>query len=234
MGFSRRNAEAICKIGKSTKGGLNKSSRYIGEKGIGFKSVFKIADVVWIQSGHYSFKFDRHTTCGMIAPIWAPFPYESKAGYTSMCLQLADHCDTMELLIDLAYLDSRLLIFLRRLREINITADETVGKLRREDRTTSDGEELITLQEHHSGSRTYKIIHHLATDLPFDPKRPDCNQSEIILAFPFGDSNERQMESQNVYAFLPIRDYGFKVSTWMLTYEVSTNLSSFCFKQIFC
>jgi hypothetical protein len=233
VGFSRRNAEAICKIGNSTKAGLDKSSRYIGEKGIGFKSVFKIADVVWIQSGHYSFKFDRHTTCGMIAPIWAQFPYESKAGFTSMCLQLASHCDTMELLIDLVYLDSRLLIFLRRLREINITVDETVRKLRREDRITSAGEELITLQEQDSGGRTYKIIHHLAKNLPFDPKRPDCNQSEILLAFPLDEFNQPQIESQNVYAFLPIRDYGFKVSTWMLTLEVSANLSSFCFRQIF-
>ncbi|KAM5385312.1 hypothetical protein ACJZ2D_000953 [Fusarium nematophilum] len=45
IGFSDSNVRAICKIGESTKAGLGRSARYIGEKGIGFKSVFKVASV---------------------------------------------------------------------------------------------------------------------------------------------------------------------------------------------
>jgi hypothetical protein len=114
--------------------------------------------------------------------------------------------------MELFYLDSRLIMFLRKLRELNINVDEGPRKLSREEHTTPEGERLKTLKEQSNGSRTYKITHHLATNLPFDSKRPDCNQSEITRAFPLSDTNEPQLEPQNVYAFLPIRDYGFKVS----------------------
>src|SRR5213075_1003116 len=54
-GFSVPNVAAICNVGKSTKYGVY---GYIGEKGIGFKSVFKIARRVHVQSEPYSFAFD--------------------------------------------------------------------------------------------------------------------------------------------------------------------------------
>jgi hypothetical protein len=221
IGFSRRNAEAICKIGKSTKAGLDKSTRYIGEKGIGFKSVFKIADVVWIQSGHYSFKFDKYAKLGMIAPIWTPFPYQPKAGYTSMYLQLAEDCNTSELVNDVKSLDPRLLIFLRKLREINITVQQMPfamwkTTLRCQDVEAKEGEELVSLLQN-GDSRSYKIIRHPISGLPPEPKRPDCHESEILLAFPLDKLSEPLIVSQNVYAFLPIRDYGFKVRKFRLT-----------------
>lgn len=49
-GYTPKNVEAICDVHKSTKTGENRSAGYIGEKGIGFKSIFKIADAVWISS----------------------------------------------------------------------------------------------------------------------------------------------------------------------------------------
>lgn len=227
IGFARRNAEAICKIGKSTKAGLGKSTRYIGEKGIGFKSVFKIADIVWIQSGYYSFKFDKYAKLGMIAPIWTPFPYQPKAGYTSMYLQLAEDCDTSELVNDIKSLDPRLLIFLRKLREINITVQETPSVMwkttlgRKDVESIEDEEEELISLLQDGDSRSYKIIRHPISDLPLEPKRPDCHESEILLAFPLRRSlsivEEPLIASQKVYAFLPIRDYGFKVSMFRLT-----------------
>jgi hypothetical protein len=221
IGFSRRNAEAICKIGKSTKAGLDKSTRYIGEKGIGFKSVFKIADVVWIQSGYYSFKFDKYAKLGMIAPIWTPFPHQRKPGYTSMYLQLAEDCDTSELVNDVKSLDPRLLIFLRKLREISITVEETPAStwkttLKCQNVETTEGEELISLLQDED-SRSYKIIRHPVSGLPSEPKRPGCHDSEILLAFPLDKFEGPLIASQNVYAFLPIRDYGFKVSNFRRT-----------------
>ncbi|KAK0642855.1 histidine kinase-like ATPase, partial [Cercophora newfieldiana] len=53
-GFTEANIRAICNVGKSSKMG---AQGYIGEKGIGFKSVFKVAWKVWIQSGPFSFCF---------------------------------------------------------------------------------------------------------------------------------------------------------------------------------
>jgi HSP90 family molecular chaperone len=80
LGFSPQNVEALCRVGQSTKKvasastSNNNATRYVGEKGIGFKSVFKAADVIWIASGEYEFKFDKRRPLGMIAPIWDAFP----------------------------------------------------------------------------------------------------------------------------------------------------------------
>jgi hypothetical protein len=149
IGFSKKNTEAICKIGRSTKTGLDKSTRYIGEKGIGFKSVFKVADIVWIVSGHYSFKFGKYAKLGMITPIWEAFPQPRLAGYTSMHMQLAQGYDTSELLSDLKSLDTRMLIFLRKLRQVNLTVHEKTGKIwrstlgRHDIQATNMGEQMI-------------------------------------------------------------------------------------------
>ncbi len=45
----------ICHTGKSRK---KEKPGYVGEKGIGFKSVFQIASRVQIQSNAFSFSFD--------------------------------------------------------------------------------------------------------------------------------------------------------------------------------
>lgn len=53
--FKKENVEAIADAGKSTK---IKDTKKTGYKGIGFKSVFSDAKVVYINSGYFSFRFD--------------------------------------------------------------------------------------------------------------------------------------------------------------------------------
>ena len=61
--------QAICDIGNSTKGRVQ--GGYIGQKGIGFKSVFKISDQPQIRSAGFSFKFDsKQGPVGYILPEW--------------------------------------------------------------------------------------------------------------------------------------------------------------------
>ena len=230
IGFTRRNTEAICRIGRSTKAGLDKSTGYIGEKGIGFKSVFKVADVVWIHSWHYSFMFDKNTKLGMITPIWTAFPCPPKAGYTSIYLQLTDDCNVPELWREIKSLDPKLLIFLHKLREINITIHEEALptweiKLMCQDVETTNGEELIKLHQDED-CRLYKIIRHSISGLPLEPKRPNCDESQIVLAFILNELEGAPVVSQNVYAFLPIRDYGFKVSYHMVVKRLLAEQSS--------
>lgn len=50
IGFRKTDVEAICSIGHSSKPGSQLGVRRIGEKGIGFKSVFRVADSVFITS----------------------------------------------------------------------------------------------------------------------------------------------------------------------------------------
>lgn len=55
-GFTKADARSITSIGESTKNKLIEGKeKQIGEKGIGFKSVFSIAKKVYIRSGEFSF-----------------------------------------------------------------------------------------------------------------------------------------------------------------------------------
>jgi hypothetical protein len=104
-GFIKKDLEAICDIGNSSKGG---AQGYIGEKGIGFKSVFMVAWKAHIQSGHFSFSFQHKkggSGMGMISPIWE---------------------DTGEALADpltqqFRELQDSILLFMKNLKKIEIT-----------------------------------------------------------------------------------------------------------------
>lgn len=56
--FAEADVESISSIGDSTK---DKDSEKTGYKGIGFKSVFSDADTVYIDSGNFSFAFDKNS-----------------------------------------------------------------------------------------------------------------------------------------------------------------------------
>ncbi|KAK8912646.1 hypothetical protein VCV18_012325 [Metarhizium anisopliae] len=66
-GFSREDIEALCRTGRSSK---TPGRGYTGEKGIGFKSVFKLAERAHIRSPPYYFQLDQTRELGMITPIW--------------------------------------------------------------------------------------------------------------------------------------------------------------------
>ncbi|KAL2408478.1 hypothetical protein ABEF93_003919 [Exophiala dermatitidis] len=210
-GFSPQNVEAICRVGSSTKAGQDRASSYVGEKGIGFKSVFKAADIVWISSNSYTFKFDKRNVLGMIAPIWEAFPEPTDPSWTSMLLQLSPGYEEKQLLHDLKTFDPRMLIFLRRLKKVKIVIHRAgpvwqttlTKKLQRNDQETA-----IELTQDHKTLR-YMVSSYLAENLPAEPKRPGARSSQIMLAFPDCNGAEA-IESQKVYAFLPVRDYGFK------------------------
>ncbi|RHN38923.1 putative histidine kinase-like ATPase domain-containing protein [Medicago truncatula] len=72
-GFSRENIESLCSVGRSTKK-ENRSSGYIGEKGIGFKSVFLVTAQPYIFSNGYQIRFNErpcpHCSLGYIVPEW--------------------------------------------------------------------------------------------------------------------------------------------------------------------
>ncbi|EXJ66909.1 uncharacterized protein A1O5_10104 [Cladophialophora psammophila CBS 110553] len=214
-GFARRDVEALCRVGRSTK---SNSGNQIGEKGIGFKSVFKIADVVSISSGYYSFKFDRtKTDLGMITPVWDTFPAELIPGFTSVMLQLRDGCDQTDLLNEMRSMDPRYLLFLRNLKQISITASPPdtptwSSILCRSDIQTSDEARRTTTLSCDDKSVTYLVRQHIANSLPYEQKRGGREKSAVLLAYPEIVTQETTLEPQQVYAFLPICDYGFTAS----------------------
>ncbi|KAI3318140.1 hypothetical protein HD806DRAFT_549483 [Xylariaceae sp. AK1471] len=215
VGFTAANVEALCAINRSTKSGKTCHGEYIGEKGIGFKSVFKAADVVWISSGDFTFKFDKaKSPLGMVTPIWANFPEPTLPGYTSMYLQLSKDYNEETLVHELLTFDTNLLIFLRRIEEISLRVirqgkQEWEKRIRKtENRQVED--RVVDL---HDGGNIfqYLIRTHVIKDLPTEKKRLDWPETSILLAFPISKTSEKpRLVPQNVYAFLPVRDYGLK------------------------
>ncbi|RWA07221.1 hypothetical protein EKO27_g7884 [Xylaria grammica] len=127
-GFTKENLAAICSVGKSSKTG---AQGYIGEKGIGFKSVFMVASKVHIQSGAFSFSF-RHQNgdsgMGMISPIWEDTDEEFQAPMTKLTLHLHDtgDADMLEktresIRTQFAELQGTLLLFMKNLRMVHVS-----------------------------------------------------------------------------------------------------------------
>lgn len=79
VGFSENNIRAICDVGRSTKSASR--SGYIGQKGIGFKSVFRITDTPAIHSNGFHIRFDATSDpIGFILPHWFPQGDDEHAG----------------------------------------------------------------------------------------------------------------------------------------------------------
>ena len=208
VGLTQRDLNAICRVGLSTK--FNAADK-TGEKGIGFKSVFKVADVVFISSGLYSFKFDRSKSkIGMVVPESAAFPQAIRPGYTSLILHLRSENEEKELLEEMKIMDARYLLFLRKLRKIHIAIPDFEMTLTRQDHETNNTLRRITTLARDDESKTYHVRKYEATEMPAEFSRKGRNSSSILLAFPHHGPEETVLETQQVYAFLPIHDYGFK------------------------
>lgn len=208
VGFAASNVEAICTIRKSTKSGQSHAER-TGEKGIGFKSVFKIADVVWISSREYAFKFDKNINFGTIAPIWEEFPRPRLEKQTSFLLQLSGSCDENEIVDSLRNFDHTCLLFLRRLRRVtlNVKMDGALQttEIRRRDESHQDV--LLTIIEMGKQKFTYSIVKKQVHNLPRGSKRPGVESSELVLAFPHnGDEDGSELallDDQNNLSQVP-------------------------------
>ncbi|VVA11864.1 PREDICTED: LOW QUALITY PROTEIN [Prunus dulcis] len=84
VGFSRKNIDSICSIGRSKKKGKRQQG-FIGEKGIGFKSVFLVSSQPHIFSNRYRVRFteEPNQDCGIgyVVPEWV----SGKPHLSSIC-----------------------------------------------------------------------------------------------------------------------------------------------------
>ncbi|TLD34115.1 hypothetical protein PspLS_01685 [Pyricularia sp. CBS 133598] len=231
-GFEEVNLRAICAIGQSSK---TQEHGYIGEKGIGFKSVFKVAWKALIQSGDYSFAFKHRpgeSGMGMITPEWDDNTEGTPdEGWTRITLYLHEDSQAparyQDILKQLNELDSTTLLFLKKLRRIDITIHND-GDDNMESTTllidTNDitHRAVLTKKRSMAGAvrKTSKKYCHVTkyqtTDLPDRTYRANkeseksYSNAEVILAFPITSDDVPIIEAQQVFAFLPIRQLGFK------------------------
>ena len=214
LGFTEANVKAICSVGQSTK----PTEGYIGEKGIGFKSCWKLANVIRVSSGPYTFMFDRNAELGMIAPVLADFPpQEYLRGHTQFLLELQSSSKQQQLLKELKELPATLIMFLRRLRNLRIDLGKGASReIICEPGQQDDILRLTTKICNEAGRQQTTNVPYLMTKyemlaLANEPKRAGVINTEIVLAFPMMATGAPLQSTQNVHAFLPLRDYGFKV-----------------------
>ncbi|KAF4976018.1 hypothetical protein FZEAL_7274 [Fusarium zealandicum] len=226
-GFSRENLSAICAIGKSSKVG---AAGYIGEKGIGFKSVFMAAWKVFIQSNGFSFSFTHRkgdSGLGMVTPVWEEEAENLGDTRTRITLLLHTSDDPDEdarqretIRLQFQDLQHTILLFLRKLRRVQVSffdQDDTMTSATTYSlhgcnpttirKTTSEGVE----------ERQYHVTKYMAENIPrsenrtYSEERERADSStEVVLAFPLTESSTPVIENQDVFAFLPMRPMGFK------------------------
>ncbi|KAI1480176.1 hypothetical protein F4774DRAFT_379917 [Daldinia eschscholtzii] len=234
-GFTEENLRAICKVGESSKIG---AQGYIGEKGIGFKSVFKAAWKVHIQSGYYSFTFTHRkgdSGMGMISPEWCEPTEDIPIPLTRITLFLhpndvpgTEDARRQNILNQLNELKPTMLLFLKKLKkiEVRINDDEENEISCRLLSISEDSRSTVRILNQVStenGITTnkreqYHMEQLIARNLPQNENRTYTRQEEalrvydtapVVLAFPLSDKYEPIIEQQEVFAFLPVRREGF-------------------------
>lgn len=217
IGFKAEDIDAICAIGSSSKGDVQESAHSIGEKGIGFKSVFRVADKVWLSSRNYSIRWNRAAELGAMVPEWASFPETVEDGRTSFLFELNRGEQMGQIVDDLKSFDASLLLFLNKIRRVDIEVLCDDGKCWTKSVTRRDVENVdCRISILHDGKEQLHYLKSVFTapNLPEKPRGHGNSSSELVLAFPLQqDLNKTPSASAyNVFSGLPIGDYGLKVS----------------------
>ena len=212
LGFTEENVLALCTTGKSSK---SKEKGFIGEKGIGFKSVFAVSDAPEIHSNGFHFRFNRidpDNLLGYIVPEWHEPETELKNGETTIILPARKGFPFNE--ETFKDFDSRLLLFLAKLREINIKQGEDKFSYIKQSRGENT---ILTSRTLVSGVKKETEHQYLIVSNPVDmsvineESRVGIKSSEIILAFSLDENGEaKSVNDEKVFAYLPIRNFGFK------------------------
>jgi hypothetical protein len=223
-GFTKANVKAICNVGKSTKSNVQ---GYIGEKGIGFKSVFTIANKVHIQSRLFSFAFcyeagEPESGLGMVHPLVEPHG-DLDGPTTRMILHLKP--EKRSLFSDFEALSDNLLLFLQKLRSLTIRLERNGHVFLEKTYSLAITDKRAHVKIRSPGlamSRHFWIARKTIKGMPMEEtriiedkgmkKRRPIEVAEVVLAFPVDQSDTPIIDDQHVFAFLPLKKFGFKVS----------------------
>ncbi|KAL4591072.1 hypothetical protein LXL04_004020 [Taraxacum kok-saghyz] len=229
QGFSVENIKALCDVGNSTK--KEPSAGYIGKKGIGFKSVFRVTDAPEIHSNGFHIKFDiSEGQIGFVLPTIVPpcdidyftklvsINNNEKNHSNNTCIVLPfkskkhEQPFSVENLISMfSDLHPSLLLFLHRLKCIkfrNLLKDSLII-MRKE--VVGDGIVNVSFGEQ---KMTWFVK---SSKLQSNHIRHDVQTTEISMALMLKQDSDDgngnyipKLEHQPVFAFLPLRSYGLK------------------------
>jgi len=217
-GFNDKNVRAICQVGQSTK---KKAQGYIGEKGIGFKSVFRITASPYIFSNGFQFclpEKDEETGLGYIVPSWVLNPpKEISTEETSIILPLNKNIKDAESVITaLRDVAPETILFLKKLEKLEISvclSDSTSTYnlvIEKKVVKTIDKSQLVelTCKKHETEKDdVFDIYSFWVTEIEFE--KPDEVQHEkrigigtrvVSVAIPLDDKTTKG----KLFAYLPV------------------------------
>ncbi|CAK9161863.1 unnamed protein product, partial [Ilex paraguariensis] len=229
-GFSPKNIESICSVGRSTKKGLRK-------RGIGFKSVFLITAHPYIFSNGYRIRFSEepcsHCNLGYIVPEWVEENptisliqqiYGSGAALPTTTLVLPLKPDKVKPVeMQLSSLHPEVLLFLSKIKKLSVRENNEDPRLNTVSAISISSETNFVTRKN-IDAESYML--HLSADVNDDDAEKECsyhmwrqrfpvrleNRVErrmeveewvITLAFPNGKRLQRGNQSPGIYAFLP-------------------------------
>jgi len=202
IGLRPEDVDALCDIGKTTK---QKQQGYIGEKGIGFKSVFRVTAEPHIFSRGYRFQFqekpDPQIGVGYIIPYWvAGLPAELEHHRNQTCIVLPLRRGKWnQIARQLRSIAPETILFLSKLQALAIEIDgrEGVQVLRDDSRRP-----LVQFLCGERYAEFWVAQQELAVPSHLDePKREKVTTRSVSVAFPLDLSTRHH--SRTVFAFLP-------------------------------
>uniref|UniRef100_A0A5B6Z3I5 Sacsin/Nov domain-containing protein n=1 Tax=Davidia involucrata TaxID=16924 RepID=A0A5B6Z3I5_DAVIN len=205
-GFSPKNIESICSVGRSTKKG-NRKRGYIGEKGIGFKSVFLITAQPYIFSNGYQIRFNEEpcSNCnlGYIIPEWVdenPTLSVIKQIYgsgntlpiTTIVLPLK-HDKVNPVKQQLSSIHPEVLLFLSKIKQLSVREDNEDPRLNTVN-SVSISSEINFVTKKNIDADSYTL--HLSADKTRGGSERECSYHMWRQRFPVRHENrvERRME----------------------------------------
>ncbi len=205
-GFSAENVFAICYAAASTKKRQKSARTFIGEKGIGFKSIFAVAEAVEVHSGDYHFELrdTEYVLPHLLEGEWTDgsrIVVRFKQSLEGMAQNVSGR---LRLLSE----ESRhFLLFLQQLEKLTFL-DEIAGTNRAvqvvRDRKTkrclveADGNAV----EYHVEAFSIKVPDHVVRSR-FDDLREDLDR-EILFAVPLpADLEQNNRASGTLFCYLP-------------------------------
>ncbi|OQS00244.1 phosphoserine aminotransferase [Thraustotheca clavata] len=216
LGFQPKHIRALCDVGASTKS--QGSSGYIGQKGIGFKSVFSVTHCPEIHSNGYHVRFnaDPNHTLGpdhvnYILPYWIDTPsFKDQRGtyfHFPLHRQAQEQLQTTCAL--LSQIQPSILLFLNQLQSLEIKNDVLETTVHFQKRwISSDTVELQTetsSQQWFVSNRTL-----LAPKSNLRENVQEGAETKIQVAFPIYSADTITFPLQSVFAYLPLQSYGFR------------------------
>ncbi|CAL1544092.1 unnamed protein product [Lymnaea stagnalis] len=216
LGFEEKNIRAICDVGKSTKSKHNYG--YIGQKGIGFKSVFRVTGCPEVHSNGFHIYFDVNSgPMGYILPHWSEETEHDDSWQTKIALPWTEDIKQQVQTHAARFNDIQpsLLLFLHRLKEISIDNKVEGAEIFMKRQDFPNGEIQIT---HSHGTDRWLVLRKIldASNVSLQAKSGvEVESTEIALAFPLKDKmftihSQVKPEKLPVFAFLPLRSYGFR------------------------